>query len=55
MQQADDLILRIDSEHNDLLTRIDDLDQKILQVLQDWSTTQIIETSDTKTKNAVYQ
>ncbi len=37
MEQAEDLLLRLDSQHNDLLKRIDELDQLITQVLQDWA------------------
>lgn len=35
--QTDDLMVRLDEQHDDLLRRLDDLDAKIAAVLEEWS------------------
>ncbi len=37
MNESLQKILEIDSRHNDLLDRLDDLDAKILSVLEEWT------------------
>jgi len=37
MIPSDRLIFRLDSQHNDLLERLDKLDHQILEVLDRWS------------------
>ena len=48
--QTDDLLIRLDTQHDDLLRRIDDLDLKIAAVLEDWSPAAEPEPSDASKK-----
>ena len=35
--QTDDLMVRLDSQHDELLRRIDELDRKISETLAEWA------------------
>ncbi|MDO5580547.1 MAG: hypothetical protein Q4G69_05395 [Planctomycetia bacterium] len=51
MQTTEDSLVRLESQHAEILNRIDELDRQIAQVLEEWSKPSVPESDIEKNTN----